>query len=115
VAVAKNMSQGSANGSFFAGVDIDHGYCRIAALNLLFFNLEGVIIHGDTLRVHAWGGYATRRSLAFGGSMRCLSQEEAQAFITGPIKESLQEPAPAAPLVVLKEAGQGSLLEVAAA
>lgn len=83
VAAAKNMSIVAANGSFFMGIDIDPACCRMAALNLLFFNLNGVVVHGNALSNESWGGYATSRSLAFGGSIRRLAQEEAAGALEG--------------------------------
>lgn len=41
------------------GVDVDLNVCHISALNLLFFNANSVIVHGNTLTLEVWHVFRT--------------------------------------------------------
>jgi hypothetical protein len=64
----KKAPQNKLNSLFFHGVDIDINVCHAAALNMLFFNCESVIIHGNALTMEVWHVFRTVHSI-FGGRM----------------------------------------------
>lgn len=64
----KKAPQKKLNSLFFHGVDIDINVCHAAALNMLFFNCESVIIHGNALTMEVWHVFRTVHSI-FGGRM----------------------------------------------
>jgi hypothetical protein len=66
-------------GKFYMGQDLDLLCVKMAALNLCFFNLEGVILHGNSLKGEVLRGYRTSSSL-LGGSIRDLSVEECNVW-----------------------------------
>ena len=75
IETCKIMTNLQLNNSLFIGQDIDYTCVRMCALNLLFFNLNGYVILGNTLKVEYRNVYQTHRSI-WGGSIRELSQEE---------------------------------------
>lgn len=78
------------NKAIFIGQDIDLTCVRMCALNLVCFNLNGYIIHGNTLANECLRVYQTCRG-AIGGSIRELNKEEVEI-----IKEKLK-------IIVIKE------------
>lgn len=93
VACAKEQTFEENNRAIFVGQDIDLNCARMAALNLMFFNLDGLIIWGNTLTVEVRGAWKTRRSVAFGGSLRPTDTEQARTWIEGAFKAQ-EKPAP---------------------
>lgn len=69
------------NRAFFVGQDIDLNCARMCALNLMFFNLDGLVVWGNTLTNEVHGAWETRRSVAFGGTLRAVDSEQARAFL----------------------------------
>jgi hypothetical protein len=103
IAAVKTMTCEDLNASLLVGVDVDLSCCQMAALNLMFFNVPGVIIHGNSLSTEAWAGWVTSRSYVRGGSIaRELTAEEAREWIVGPLlanarAEEPEQTTPAAP------------------
>ena len=64
----KKAPQNKLNSLFFHGIDIDINVCHAAALNMMFFNCESVIIHGNALTMEVWHVFRTVHSI-FGGRM----------------------------------------------
>lgn len=87
ISVAKAQTFKQNNVSFFVGQDIDLTCCRMTALNLMFFNLEGLIIHCNSLSLEAWGAWRTKRSVAFGGSLHHADLEWAKMIMLDSLKE----------------------------
>lgn len=56
------------------GVDIDEAVCNIALLNMLFFNANAWIIHGNAIEQKAWHVYASERGV-IGGSISEINDE----------------------------------------
>ena len=54
------------NSLFIHGVDVDINVCHCAALNMLFLNVDAVIIHGNTLTMEVWHVFRIRHHLAGG-------------------------------------------------
>ncbi|MBI5325610.1 MAG: N-6 DNA methylase [Ignavibacteriae bacterium] len=79
IETCKLMSYQSLNQTLFIGQDINHTCVKMCALNLLFFNLNGYAILGDTLNFEYLKVYQTSRS-CLGGSIRVLTDEEAEAI-----------------------------------
>ena len=69
LAVSKIQTMADQNKSLFIAQDVDLNCARMCALNLMFFNLEGLIVWGNTLAVEAREAWHTRRSLVYGGSL----------------------------------------------
>ena len=60
----------------------------MTALNLMFFNLAGIVLWGNHLALEVRGAWETRRNLVWGGSIQSVDKEEARAWLeshfTGP-------------------------------
>lgn len=81
IAIAKDQTQEQLNQTLFIGQDINLDCVRMAALNLMFFNLNGIILWGNTLNLELKGAWETHRSLFWGGSLHLLDTEEAQIWL----------------------------------
>ena len=92
IAACKQMSSADVDKSLFYGVDLDLNCARMTALNLMFFNLPGVVLWADTLRLEVRGGWYTHRSLVWGGSLAPMSLEDAEKWLLLPLRQ--KEPAP---------------------
>ena len=71
----KVMSFEELDKALFVGQDIDNTCFKMAALNMLFFNLNALIIWGDTLKMEYYKAYQTTRTYQ-GGVIRLLTDEE---------------------------------------
>lgn len=65
--------------SLLCGQDIDLTCVKMCALNLMFFNVNGYVIWGDTLLMECRKVYKTSRS-SLGGSISELTGEALEAF-----------------------------------
>lgn len=83
VAAAKEQTFEQNNRAIFVGQDIDLNCARMTALNLMFFNLDGIVVWGNHLTLEVREAWQTRRSLAFGGSIRPLDKERVRAWLEG--------------------------------
>lgn len=54
------------NSLFIHGVDIDINVCHCTALNMLFLNVDAVIIHGNSLSMEVWHVFRIRHHWAGG-------------------------------------------------
>ncbi|MDR9419492.1 N-6 DNA methylase [Gracilimonas sp.] len=61
--------------SWFHGIDADNVCAQMCALNFCFFNMNGYVIHGNTLSMKFYDGWITNGS-AIGGAVRQMSEEE---------------------------------------
>jgi type I restriction-modification system DNA methylase subunit len=77
----KTMTNCDLDNAVFYGQDIDLTCVKMCALNLLFFNVHGFVIWGDTLLMECNKVYQTNRSY-LGGSIRELQGEEFETFKT---------------------------------
>lgn len=91
IAAAKNMTFEENGRAIFVGQDLDMNCCRMCALNLMFFNLNGVIIHGNTLTMDIKNAWETRRSLIYGGSLHNCDLEEVKKWYCGVLLENANE------------------------
>ena len=62
------------------GIDIDESVCNIALLNMLFFNANALIIHGNALDQSAWHVYGTSRGV-IGGTIEEYTDPEDKDLI----------------------------------
>jgi len=85
VEACKNMTADEIDKSFFVGQDIDNTCFKMTALNMLFFNLNSLVIWGDTLKFEYWKAIITNRT-PIGGTLRYLTDSELEL-----IKPSLPE------------------------
>lgn len=69
IAAAKQQTFEENGRAIFIGHDLDINCCRMCALNLMFFNLNGIIIHGNTLTMEVRDAWETRRNALMGGSL----------------------------------------------
>jgi uncharacterized protein YciU (UPF0263 family) len=89
----KHMSNEEIDRSTFCGYDIDLTCVKMTALNLLFFNVNGFVVWGDSLAMECNKVYETRRSYA-GGSIRELTGELLETFkanYKGSLTKSFQD------------------------
>lgn len=63
----------------FTGVDLDSICAHMATLNLCFFNMNGVIIHGNAISMEYYNGWITKRSM-LGGQIREMTDEELEEY-----------------------------------
>lgn len=88
IAAAKEQTFEQNGRAIFVGQDIDLNCARMTALNLMFFNLDGVVLWGNHLALEVREAWETRRSLVWGGSIRSVDREKARAWLeshfTGP-------------------------------
>lgn len=80
----------------FTGIDLDRRCAQMTALNLLFMNVDGIVIVGNTLSLDVYGGWVLKRSV-FGGEIRKTLPEENDALvqiIVGGLKAKETKPAP---------------------
>lgn len=75
IAAAKNMTAEQEDESLFVGQDIDFTCVMMCALNLTFFNLNGYVILGDSLRMETRRVFQTTRSYMGGGLCEIPVQE----------------------------------------
>lgn len=66
--------------NFYVGVDLDHVCCKMAAINMRYHGLKGVIVWGDTLAMKCFGGYHINSPIR-GGFITKLSKEEAMSTL----------------------------------
>lgn len=81
IAAAKEQTFEQNGRAIFVGQDIDLNCARMTALNLMFFNLDGVVLWGNHLALEVRGAWQTRRSLIWGGSIRPVDKEQARAWL----------------------------------
>jgi len=72
------------NATFF-GTHLDHTCAMMTTLNMLYRNLNSYVVHGDSLRLLAHGGWMTRGT-ALGSVVRPMTQEQAQVFLEACLK-----------------------------
>lgn len=75
--------------SEFHATDADSVCAQMCALNMCFFNMNGFVIHGNTLSMKYYDGWMTKRSV-YGGSIRRMSDKEVEAY-QGNYGEMLKE------------------------
>lgn len=80
VATIKAQTNEVNDRAFFVGQDIDLNCCRMTALNLMFFNVNGLVIWGNTLTGEIRGAWETSRDLVMGGSLRPASDATLTAW-----------------------------------
>lgn len=81
IAAAKEMTYEQNNRAFFVGQDLSLDCARMTALNLMFFNLSGLVVWGNSLTMEVRAAWETRRSVAFGGSIRPVDAEMARDWL----------------------------------
>jgi hypothetical protein len=79
VEAIKTMGQESLDNSLFCGQDIDLTCVKMCALNLMFFNVNGYVIWGDSLLMECKKVYKTGRSF-LGGSISELKGDALEGF-----------------------------------
>lgn len=75
----KTMTNEHLDEVVFVGQDLDLTCVKMTALNLLFFNVNGYVVQGDTLKMECNQVYQTKRSY-LGGSIRELAGDDLQTF-----------------------------------
>lgn len=83
VSAAKEQTFEENSRAIFVGQDVDLNCARMTALNLMFFNLDGVIIWGNTLSLEVRGAWVTERSLLWGGSIKPWDKDKAKQWMCG--------------------------------
>lgn len=93
IASAKIMTLEENGRAIFIGQDLDINCCRMCALNLMFFNLNGVIIHGNTLSMQIKDTWATKRNVLYGGSLQHIDPESVKKWYLAPAKDAIDNKA----------------------
>jgi type I restriction-modification system DNA methylase subunit len=75
----KTMTNEELDKAVIVGQDIDLTCVKMCALNLLFFNVNGFVVWGDSLMMECKKAYETKRSY-LGGSIRELKEEVFEKF-----------------------------------
>ncbi len=76
----------------FYGTDRDYTCVKMTVLNMLMRRADAYIVHGNTLSMEAWGGYATEYT-PWGGQIRVLGAGTALAILTKTVQSmTAQEP-----------------------
>lgn len=91
VAAAKGMTFEENGRAIFVGHDLDINCVRMCALNLMFFNLNGIIIHGNTLTMEIKDTWAVKRSILYGGSLQHIDQEDVKKWYLAPAENVKNE------------------------
>lgn len=94
IAAAKEQTFEQNGRAIFVGQDIDLNCARMTALNLMFFNLDGIVLWGNHLALEVRGAWETRRSLVWGGSIRPRDKEQAAQWLRGHFTGPEMPPAP---------------------
>lgn len=63
----------------FTGIDLDSICAHMATLNLCFFNMNGVIIHGNAITMEYYTGWIIKRT-AMGGAIREMTEQEVEEY-----------------------------------
>jgi hypothetical protein len=79
VEAIKSMKQENIDQSAFFGQDVDLTCVKMCALNLLFFNVDGYVVWGNSLTMECTKVYQTRRTYE-GGVIRELKDEDLEKF-----------------------------------
>lgn len=74
-------------GALFAGVDISFPCVCMTAINLLLFNLSGIVAHANSLSLESWGAWRIRDYPL--PAIEPMTREEERAFLEGPFKEAM--------------------------
>lgn len=93
VEAIKTMDNETLDSSLICGQDIDLTCVKMCSLNLLFFNVNGYVVWGDSLAMECNKVYQTKRSY-LGGSIRELTGEAFESFkrsYTVSLEKTLQE------------------------
>lgn len=89
----KTMNNEVLDESLFVGQDVDLTCVKMCALNLLFFNVNGYVVWGDSLLMQCNKVYQTQRSY-LGGHIRELRGDDFTNFketYTGMVKRTFEE------------------------
>lgn len=81
IASAKVQTFEQNNKSFFIGCDLNLTCAYMTALNLMFFNLNGIIIHGNSLTGEVFDAWGTERHVPLGGKIIKMNKEDAEKFL----------------------------------
>jgi|WetSurMetagenome_2_1015567.scaffolds.fasta_scaffold309036_1 hypothetical protein len=81
IAALQTMDNDKLDKAEFFGQDIDLTCAKMCALNLMFFNVNGFVVWGDSLKLECNKVYLTTRSY-LGGSIKELVGEEFELFKT---------------------------------
>ena len=85
IAAAKEQTFEQNGRAIFVGQDIDLNCARMTALNLMFFNLDGVVLWGNHLALEVREAWETRRSLVWGGSIPLRGQGKGAGMAGRPL------------------------------
>ncbi|KAI94735.1 hypothetical protein T281_09300 [Rhodomicrobium udaipurense JA643] len=97
---------------YFFGVDLDRTCAKMAALNMLWRNVDSTIIWGDTLRLKGRGGWAIASTI-LGGQLRWLAEPEAQKLLEDSVRKMQPQPGPEpAPVIVPAREGKRGQFEM---
>lgn len=76
VAALKTVPHGKLGSVFCHGIDIDRHVCNVAALNMLFFNANSYIVHGNALTLEVWNVFRTEHHFLGGRIVEITNPEE---------------------------------------
>lgn len=80
------------HGRYFA-TDIDARCCKMTALNMLFRNATGIVVHGNSLSLEVWRAWETKGSY-LGGTIREVPESQLAAvreMMEAPLREAQKQ------------------------
>ena len=81
VAAIKTKNFDQNNSSYFIGIDTNLTCARMSALNLMFYNVNGVIIWGNSLSLGVYGALMTQRNIVLRGNIYEINKNTAKNLI----------------------------------
>lgn len=88
IACSKEQTSEQNDRAIFIGQDIDLNCVRMSAINMTVFNLNALIIWGDSLTLEVWGAWETHRSAPLAVRLREVDKEKARSFIAPPMQKA---------------------------
>lgn len=87
VAALKEVPAHKMDSVCFHGIDVDSNVCYVAALNMLFFNANSYIVHGNALTLEVWHVYRTIHHWMGGSIVEITDPDEMKRIITWGLSE----------------------------
>jgi hypothetical protein len=86
----------------YYGTDKDRTCAKMSVMNMLWRNASSYIVWGDTLKLEAYGGWATMHT-PFGGTVREMNKDQAQIIFESGLRQVAEETQRMVPTQVAQE------------
>lgn len=88
--------------NFYVACDIDPRCVKMCALNFFLYGLKGAVIHMDSLKMDAWGGYRIFMPET-GLGIQSLTKDECLQFIVSPPENKNEQPVESFPAINIQD------------